>query len=185
MDSVLVVPRRFTEPPYLAACLVFGCQLVLWPLATLQLMRGYAWFTAMNPLLWLILLCIYMGVCMVTALTVVLVIAFKGRRLERHIHPNLASMVYLVVSLITSGPAFAVLCYYYVHYGGEPPYAKHAGDIQPAIERRDIWLSGQLLLTVACLLGVYQFLTNILSPSIVALRYTITTGLTSPPTKQS
>lgn len=178
MDSVAVIPRRFQQPPFIISLPVALVQLGLWPLSTLQLMRGYAWLSGMNPLMWLILVGIYAGVCAVAVTVCMAWICHLKRddpskRIEAHIHPNLACFIYAILSLFTAAPAIMILSYYYAHYGGEAPLAKHAGDVTNAAERRDIWLSGHVMLSVSCLIGAFQYLSQVLTPSIVALRYTI------------
>lgn len=175
-DSVAIIPRRFGQLPFVLSLPLVLMQLALWPLSTLQLMRGYAWFSTMNPLLWLILVCVYGGIASLAVIgcfawIVKLKRGASDQRIEAHVHPNLAAFVYAIMSVLTSAPAIMILSYYYAHFGGEAPVAKHAGDINAALERRDIWLGGHVMLNVSCLLGVFQFLSQVLTPSVAAIRF--------------
>jgi hypothetical protein len=178
-SAFATVPHHFNKAPFIMAVPVFLSQLVLWPLSTLQLLRAYAWLSGMNPLQWVILTSIYAGVTACAALVNIMVISKKKHshvpkeRLEVHVHPALACMIYCILSLLHSAPGVMTLVYYYAHFGGEPPLAVHTGDVPASHERRSIWLAGHVIFSVSCMLGIFQFLTQIIVPSITYLRLSV------------
>jgi len=183
MDSVVVIPRSFNAPPFYGAVLVFILQLTLWPLSALQLMRGWAWMSEFTPLGWALAYGIYAGLCLLLLLVAVAYLFAPqclgrdmGTQLQRHYHPNLSATIYLLMSFLAASPVVMILVYYHLHYSGASPNARSTGDVTPALQRLAVYTAGHLLGCFASLLGIYQFLTNVIVPSIFTLRYFIETN---------